>query len=46
MSVIEQPIIIHLTDQPQQFIYEYSNGRRVLVVVDPQTGKAQFIREL
>ena len=46
MSVTEQPVVIYPTDQPQQFIYEYHNGRRVLVYIDPASGKAQFIREL
>lgn len=38
--------IAHQTDVAGQFIYEYPNGRRVLVEVDPETGTPRFIREL
>jgi len=37
---------VHPTDTPGQFIHEYPNGRRVLVEIDPATGKETFIREL
>lgn len=34
-------------DCPQGwFIHEYTNGRKVLVEVDPITGKETFIRQL
>jgi hypothetical protein len=34
-------------DCPQGwFIYEYPNGRKVLVEIDATTGKETFIREL
>ena len=46
METIEQPYTTHPTGTPGQFIHEYPNGRRVLVQVDPQTGKETFIREL
>jgi hypothetical protein len=36
----------HPTDNPNEFILEYSNGRRILVEIDPVTGKQHFIREL
>ncbi len=38
--------IAHPTDTEGQFIYEYPNGRRVLVEVDPITEAVHFIREL
>ncbi|WP_186292681.1 hypothetical protein [Mucilaginibacter corticis] len=34
------------TEVQGQFIHEYPNGRRILVEVDPKTGKETFIREL
>ncbi|HZY39742.1 MAG TPA: hypothetical protein VFE53_23970 [Mucilaginibacter sp.] len=46
MEIIEQEYIVHPTDTPGQFIHEYPGGRRVLVAVDPETGKEHFIREL
>lgn len=47
METIDQPAYIaHPTDIPGQFIYEYSNGRRILVEIEPETGTARFIREL
>jgi hypothetical protein len=46
METIEQEHITHPTDTEGQFILEYPNGRRVLVAVDPTTGKETFIREL
>lgn len=36
----------HQTDEPGQFILEYAGGRRVLVKIDPATGKEYFLREL
>jgi len=46
MQTIEQDHITHPTGIPGQFILEYPNGRRVLVEIDPDTGKETFIREL
>ena len=46
MQTAEQEYIAHATETPGQFIYEYPNGRRVLVEVDAVTGAAHFIREL
>ena len=46
MEAIQQEYIIHSTDAPGQFILEYPGGRRVLVEIDPHTGKETFIREL
>jgi hypothetical protein len=37
---------VQATEIPGQFIHEYPNGRRVLIEVDPDTGKETFIREL
>jgi hypothetical protein len=34
------------TDEPGQFILEYTNGRRILVEIDEATGKEYFLREL
>lgn len=34
------------TEEPGQFIKEYSGGRRVLIEVDEETGKERFLREL
>ena len=33
-------------DHPEWYIYEYENHRKVLVEVDPITGKMHFLREL
>jgi hypothetical protein len=38
--------ISHQTDEPNQYILEYSGGRRVLVEIDETTGKQYFLREL
>jgi hypothetical protein len=38
--------IIQPTEVEGQFIYEYPNGRRVLVETDPDTQATRFIREL
>ncbi len=38
--------ISHPTGEPDQFIKEYSGGRRVLVEIDTVTGKEYFLREL
>lgn len=46
MQAEEVTYITHPTDTPGQFILEYSSGRRVLVEIDPHTGKETFIREL
>jgi len=47
METAEVPAYIaHETDIKGQFIYEYPNGRRVLVEIDPETGTEHFIREL
>jgi hypothetical protein len=46
METIQQDYITHATDTPDQFILEYPGGRRVLVEIDPHTGKETFIREL
>lgn len=46
MQTIEHEYISQPTDIPGQFIHEYPNGRRVLVEVDPISGKETFIREL
>ena len=47
METAEVPAYIaHPTQTEGQFIYEYPNGRRVLVEVDPETGTEHFIREL
>jgi hypothetical protein len=46
MQTEEVIYITHPTDTPGQFILEYPGGRRVLVEIDPATGKETFIREL
>jgi hypothetical protein len=46
MDSIDQKHITHPTDTPGQFIQEYPGGRRVLVSIDPHSGKETFIREL
>jgi hypothetical protein len=46
MQTEEATYIMHPTDTPGQFILEYPGGRRVLVEIDPHTGKETFIREL
>lgn len=33
-------------NEPNWFIHEYPSGRKVLVEVDPNTGKETFIRQL
>ena len=38
--------ITHPTEEPGQYIKEYAGGRRVLVEIDPVTGKEYFLREL
>jgi len=35
-----------LEGEPATFIHEYQNGRKVLVKVDNQTGKEQFLKNL
>jgi len=35
-----------IQDDPAMFIHEYKDGKRVLVRVDVNTGKEQFIRDL
>ena len=46
MQTSQEEYIKHPTDIPNQFILEYTGGRRVLVEIDPDTGKETFIREL
>jgi hypothetical protein len=46
METIEQEYIVYPTEITGQFILEYPNGRRVLLEIDPETGKEHFIREL
>ena len=46
MGITEQEYITLPTETPGQFIHEYPNGRRVLVEIDPISGKETFIREL
>jgi len=46
MEIIQQEYIAHPTGTENQYILEYPNGRRVLVEIDPVTGKETFIREL
>ena len=46
MQTSQEEYIKHPTEHPDQFILEYTSGRRVLVQVDPTTGKETFIREL
>ncbi|MBE9583284.1 hypothetical protein IM792_02375 [Mucilaginibacter sp. JRF] len=46
MNNIEQPMLIHPTSNGQQYVYEYANGRRVLVEIDPVTGHIGFLREV
>jgi hypothetical protein len=46
MQTTEEQYTTHATDTPNQFILEYASGRRVLVEIDPTTGKETFIREL
>ena len=46
MQTEEVTYTTHSTDIPGQFIHEYPGGRRVLVQIDPATGKETFIREL
>ena len=46
METAAQEYIVHPTETPGQFIREYPNGRRVLIEIDPATGKEHFIREL
>jgi len=46
MQTSQDEYIKHPTDHPNQFILEYTGGRRVLVEIDPTTGKETFIREL
>jgi hypothetical protein len=38
--------VSHKTDEPGQFILEYTGGRRILVEIDETTGKEYFLREL
>jgi hypothetical protein len=38
--------ISYQTDEPGQYILEYVGGRRILVEIDPATGKQFFLREL
>lgn len=33
-------------EHPDWYIYEYENHRKVLVEVDPETGKMHFLRQL
>jgi hypothetical protein len=46
METIQQEYITHPTTTEDQYILEYPNGRRVLVSIEPATGKETFIREL
>jgi len=46
METAEQEYLVQATEIPGQYIHEYPNGRRVLVQVDPETGKEHFLREL
>ncbi|HTD98516.1 MAG TPA: hypothetical protein VK668_04495 [Mucilaginibacter sp.] len=46
MQTEEAEHITHPTSTAGQFILEYPGGRRVLVEIDPATGKETFIREL
>jgi len=46
METIQQEYITHPTGTDGQYILEYPNGRRVLIEIDPVTGKETFIREL
>jgi len=46
MQTVAQEYSCHPTDIPGQFIYEFPNGRRVLVEIDPATNAVLFIREL
>ena len=31
---------------PNQFIREYGNGRKILIEIDPETGKEHFLKDL
>jgi len=42
----EQPVIIHPTAMDKQCIYEYANGRRILVEVEDGSGQSHAIREI
>lgn len=46
MQTSQEEFIKHPTENPNQFILEYTGGRRVLIEIDPATGKETFIREL
>ena len=46
MQTTEEEYTTHPTDTHNQFILEYASGRRVLVEIDPISGKQTFIREL
>jgi hypothetical protein len=46
METVPQEYSIQPAGTRDQFILEYPNGRRVLVEIDPVTGKETFIREL
>jgi hypothetical protein len=46
MQTVQEEYTIHPTEIPGQFILEYPGGRRVLVEIEPITGKETFIREL
>jgi len=46
MQTSQEKYIKLPTDIPNQYILEYTGGRRVLVEINPETGKETFIREL
>lgn len=40
------PVTSTPAELPNQFVYEFENGRKILVEIDPATGKEHFLKNL